>query len=79
MTGLDNLWEKQTKIFTNENGSNLYIWDKINSRMVIINKEGKYLSQIISDVVGKAQSVVFDFANKKLFLGVESKIFEIDL
>lgn len=79
LTGLDNLWEKQAKIFTSENGSNLYVWDKINSRMVIINKEGKYLSQIISDLVGKAQSVVFDFANKKLFLGVESKIFEIDL
>lgn len=79
LTGLDRPWDKQTKIFTSEDDDNLYLWDKLNSRIVVINKDGKYKSQMISEVLNKAQDIAFDFVNKKIFLGIDNKIFEIGL
>jgi hypothetical protein len=79
LSGLDRAWDKQTKIFTSEDNNNLYLWDKLNSRIVIIDKTGKYQSQIINDGLNKAQALVFDHVNKKIFLGIENKIFTLKL
>lgn len=79
LTGLDRGWDKKASIFTGEDEKNLYVWDKLNSRIILINKDGKYLSQIINEDLAKAQSIAFDFSGKKIFLGVDNKIFEISL
>jgi len=62
-----------TKVITNKNVEQVYAWDKKNSSIYILNKNGEYSAQIGSSVLAKASDVtVFD---GKVYVLAGSKIY----
>ncbi len=77
--GLDKDFSAPTKIFTSDETKNLYILDKGNNRVVVLNKDGVYQAQY----EWKGMSGVSDLAvveeDKKLFLLSGNKIYYINI
>lgn len=66
-------------IYTNEDAEKLYILDKINKRLVVLNKTGEYVAQYTNDLIPGVSSLVADEKNSKVYLLSASKIWQIDL
>lgn len=47
-----------TKVLANKDAEQLYVWDKKNSSLYLLNKSGEYSGQIRSSVLAKASDVV---------------------
>lgn len=69
---------KEILIFTLENINNLYVLDKANKRIVVLEKNGNYQSQYRW---GNHQfsDLVVDEKEKKIYLLEKSKIYQIDI
>lgn len=79
VSGLDIAFKNPSKIYTDDGLKNLYILDKGNKRVVVIEKNGKYYSQYQGDFIGNVQDIVVSEELKKIFLLESSKIYSIDL
>lgn len=79
ISGLDKAFSSPTRIFTNVDFNNVYILDNGNSRIVVIDKEGKYVSQYQASVLKGAKDLEVLEKDKKIFILVGSKIFQIDI
>ncbi|OGM24614.1 hypothetical protein A2962_01530 [Candidatus Woesebacteria bacterium RIFCSPLOWO2_01_FULL_39_61] len=66
-------------LFTDDQSEHLYILDPENSRVVVIDKEGKYKAQYISAETKSTTSIVVSEKEKKLILLAQEKLYSIEL
>ncbi len=77
--GLDNPIASPKSFFTSSETTNLYLLDSGNSRLVVLDKKGNYISQYQSDKFGEFTDLVVDEPNRKILLLNGSKIYQIAL
>ncbi len=80
INGLDKPFGGIIDIFTTVGSNTLFILDNDNKRVVLIDKNGKYLSQYTSEEFGVASTLSADEKNRTIYLGVGSnlKFFKYD-
>lgn len=66
---------KYLKVYTTDTIQNVYVYDRDNSRIVILDKDGFYLSQYVWKEALKPSGFVVFEAAKKLFLLVDGKLY----
>ncbi|MFH1832868.1 MAG: hypothetical protein ABH816_01725 [Candidatus Levyibacteriota bacterium] len=76
---LDKPLLKPSRIFTSSDANNIYILDNGNSRIVVLDKNGNYLSQYQSKIVADAKDFEVLESSKKIFLLSQNKIYQIEL
>lgn len=74
MEGIVSPLDSPTAIYTNEKLKYVYILDKNNGRVVVLEKNGKFKIQYVSDQIKNANDLVADEENKKAILLVGSKL-----
>jgi hypothetical protein len=80
LSGLDKDLSNPTRIFTNADTNNVYVLDNGNSRIVVLDKTGKYVAQYqAGGVIKSAKDLDVDEANKKAYVLSGGKVYEIDL
>lgn len=77
--GLDQPFGKLSSFFVSSDTNYLYILDQGNSRVVLLEKNGKYHSQYQGDKLKTADDLVVDEKAKKLYLLESNKIYQLDL
>lgn len=79
ISGLDTQFANPTRIFTNTDANNVYILDRGNARIVVLNKTGEYQNQYKSNLIKNARD--FDVLEKdgKAYILVGDKVYEIDI
>lgn len=79
VSGLTKALSNPSKIYTNENTDNVYILDNGNSRVVVLDKDGKFLSEYSADVIKNAKGLDVNESAKNLFVLSGDKIYKIVL
>jgi len=79
ISGLDQPLANPAAIFTDDDQENLYVLDKGNSRVVVINKSGEYHSQYRWEGMGEVTHLMASEEEKKIMLLAGNKIFEIEI
>jgi len=77
--GLDKEFLSPFGLYTSPEEKQLYVLDKENSRIVVLDKTGEYYSQYKNSQIAYAQSLVVSEKESKIFLLQGSKIYEISL
>jgi len=79
ISGLDQPLNNPTAIFTDDDQERLYIVDKGNSRVVVIDKSGEYHSQYLWQGMGDIVGLVVSEEEKKILLLSGNQIFAIEI
>lgn len=79
VSGLEKPLSTPTKIFTNEDIDNVYILDGGNSRVVVIDKTGKFVKAYSAGVLKGAKDLDVDEKNKKIFILSGGKVYQINI
>lgn len=66
-------------LFTSDQTDYLYVLDNENSRVLVIEKDGKYKAQYISDEIKNSTSIIVSEKEKKLILLENEKLYSIEL
>jgi len=75
VVGLDLDFNDPKSIFTDEDYEYLYVLDKGNNRIVVIDKNGNYKAEYISDKIGNASGLVVSEIDKKIIFAEGSKLY----
>lgn len=78
-SGLDKPVKEISSFFVSDETENLYILDKGNSRLLVLDKKGNYLAQYQSDKLTTITDFIVIEAQKKVYLLEKDKIYQIDL
>ncbi len=65
-------------IYTNEELEFVYILEKENQRVVVIDKEGKYKAQYLDEVIGEAKNLAVSEEEGKIIFLTETKLYSIE-
>ncbi len=76
---LDKALGQSGQIYVPEDGQNLYVLDKDNSRIVIVTKAGEYVEQVVNEKFGQARGLVVDEKAKKIYIADEKAIWSVTL
>ncbi len=68
-----------TDIFTNDETNYIYILDSQNSRVVVVDKNGVFKAQYISDKLKEAKRLVVSEIDKKIIFLTGTKLFSLDI
>ena len=79
LSGLDKQFSNPTRIFTNADTTNLYVMDNGNSRIVVLDKTGKYIAQYSSSIIKSAKDFEVVEKDKKIYVLSGGKIYQINL
>lgn len=79
ISGLEKPLSSPTRIFTNEDADNVYILDNGNSRIVVLDKTGKFVSAYSGAVIKSAKDLDVDEGGKKVYILSNDKVYQIDL
>jgi F0F1-type ATP synthase membrane subunit b/b' len=79
LAGLDKAFTQPQLIFTDDNCQNLYILDKGNRRVVVLEKSGEYHSQYMWEGIKDIDGLVVSEKEGKVFLWQGNQIYEIEL
>lgn len=74
MEGITEVLQNPTAIYTNEDNKHVYILDKNNGRVIVLEKNGKFKIQYLSDEIKNATDLVVSEEEKKVILLVGPKI-----
>ncbi len=74
-SALDQPLSQDTAIYTDESVANLYILDRGNKRIVVVDKEGRYISQYVWEKLKDAATMVVSAEQKKILLLIGNKIY----
>lgn len=77
--GLDKSLKNPVRIYSNAGFDNIYILDKGNSRIVVIDKTGSFKAQYLSKVISSAVDFEVLEKDKKIYILSDGKIYKIDL
>lgn len=78
ITGLDKPLSSPTRITTNEDAKNVYILDKGNSRIVVLDKTGKFVKAYSADIIKNARDFDIQEAKNSIFVLSNDKIYKLD-
>jgi len=78
ISGLDKPLLGASRIFTNDE-SNLYILDNGNSRVVVLDKTGKFKKAYSANIIKKAKDFEVSEKDKKIYVLSGGKVYQIDL
>ena len=79
IAGLDTPFSDEIKLFTNEDVENLYVLDKLNTRVVVIGKSGEYRGAYIWSGIAGARDMVVSEELGKILLLTGDRVYGIDL
>lgn len=79
LSGLDKPFANPSSIITSADDSNVYVLDNGNSRLVVLDKTGKYLSQYQSGNLKNATGLDLDEKNKKAYFLNAGKVYQLSL
>ncbi len=79
ISGLDKSFSSPTRIFTNADVDNLYVLDNGNSRIVVLDKDGKFKEAYSAGVLKSAKDFEVDEKDKKIFVLSGGKVYEINI
>ena len=79
VSGLDKQLASPTRIFTNADADNLYVLDNGNSRVVVLDKDGKFKEAYSASVLKKAKDFDVSEIAKKIFILSGGKVYQIDI
>jgi len=65
-------------IYTNEELEFVYILEKENQRVVVIDKEGNYQAQYLNEVIGEAKNLAVSEEEGKIIFLTETKLYSIE-
>lgn len=65
-------------IYTNEELEFVYILEKENQRVVVIDKKGNYQAQYLNEVIGEAKNLVVSEEEGKIIFLTETKLYSIE-
>ena len=77
--GLEQPLGSRLLIYTDEECANVYLLDKENIRIVVLNKDGEYQAQYQWGKIGEANDLVVSEKEKKILVLVEGKIYGIEI
>ncbi|HEV2340066.1 MAG TPA: hypothetical protein VGT05_04930 [Patescibacteria group bacterium] len=77
LIGLDKPFSAPSHIVTSIDDSNVYVLDNGNSRLVILDKTGKYIAQYQSQRFKQATDMTVDEKNKKVDVLIGNDIYEL--
>lgn len=66
-------------IYTNETLASVYLLDKTNKRVVVLDKSGKYQAQYLNDKIGEANNVLVSEKDKKIILLAGQKLLFLEI
>lgn len=69
---------RPSAIYTNEELEFVYILEKENQRVVVIDKEGKYQAQYLDELIGEARNLMVSEKEGKIILLTETKLYSIE-
>lgn len=78
-SGLDKSFSKTTVFYTDADLDDLYVLDKDNKRIVVLEKTGEYKAQYISEVLGEAGDFIVDSEKEVIYVLAGSKIYKINV
>lgn len=79
IAGLDTPLKNPSRIFTNVDANNLYILDNGNSRIVILDKKGNYVSEYKAKILTNAKDFEVLESSKKIYVLSDTTVYEIDI
>ena len=79
VSGLDKPLSNSTKIWANLDSEKVYVLDKGNGRIVVLDKTGVYKEQYQAGIIKNAKDFDISEKDKKIFILSSGKIYEIDL
>jgi serine/threonine protein phosphatase PrpC len=79
ISGLDKTFSNPTAIFTNADTTNVYVLDKGNSRIVVLDKNGVYKNQYVAPVIKSAKDFEVLEGSKKINILSSGKIYQIEI
>ncbi|MCL4354911.1 hypothetical protein M1349_05650 [Patescibacteria group bacterium] len=79
VSGLDKPLSNPTKIWTNVDSERVYVLDKGNGRIVVLDKTGAYKEQYQAGIIKNAKDFDISEKDKKILILSGGKIYEIDL
>ncbi|OIN89010.1 hypothetical protein AUJ59_02765 [Candidatus Beckwithbacteria bacterium CG1_02_47_37] len=77
--GLDQPFGEAVKIFTSPEVEHLYILDRANTRVVVVDKSGEYAAQYQWSGIAGVKDLVVSETLKKIFFLTGEKVFSLDL
>lgn len=79
LSGLDVPFSNPSKMFTNSDTDNLYVLDNANSRIVALDKSGKFINAYSASVLKTAKDFEANEKDKKIFVLSSGKVYQIDI
>lgn len=79
VTGMDQVFGAGSVLYTLESLDNIYVLDRKNNRLAVLNKLGNFLNQYSSSVFSQTSSFVVSETEKKVYLLVEKKILTLEI
>jgi hypothetical protein len=79
ISGLEKELNNPSVIYTDFDSESLYLLDKGNSRIVVVDKSGEYKSEYLWSEISQANDLLVLEEQGKIFLLIGSKIFTIDI
>lgn len=70
---------KAIDIYTNEDNKYIYLLDKVNKRVLVIDKEGNYKAQYLINNIQNATKIIASESAKKIILLESDKLFSLDI
>lgn len=77
--GMDKPLKELKSFFVPEEDERIFLLDSENSRVVVVNKSGQYVSQYVGDKFITADDLVVDIGGNKIYLLEGNKIYVLDL
>jgi len=78
-SSLDTPLKGATRIYTNSDFDNIYVLDNGNSRIVVLDKTGKFVTSYSAVQVKAAKDLDVDETGKKIFILSSGKVYQIDI
>lgn len=79
ISGIDKAMSSPSRIFTNDDFENIYILDNENSRIVVLDKKGKFITSYQTGILKTAKDFEVNEKDKKIFVLSSGKVYQIDL
>jgi hypothetical protein len=79
LSGLPSNLSNPKKLFTSTDTENLYVLDNGNSRVVKLDKTGAYISSYTADQIKSASDFIVSEKDKKIYLLIDKKVYQIAL
>ncbi|MFA5211192.1 MAG: hypothetical protein WC414_01650 [Patescibacteria group bacterium] len=78
LTGIDPVIEQATKIWTDYESDYIYILDGKNKRIIIIDKEGHFISQYLSEEWTEPTDMAIDETKKNIWILDKNKLYKFN-